>query len=209
MSLNTQYIDMIWLKFYGLARINVLDYFYTSPFFDITSNNQLIRTQGVRPEHLLNMTGIEYALDEINISEPNLFVIKMQLRKSPRETVLLDIFYCLDGIIYQAPDMLDLVRSRILKTSHYLRSSFELLHGTTEYSSENGHLCWLNNKNTNNTENTPLNNNGDGSNDTNLDMKKDVIDKSLNIEKNRETASMNIKEFPSFSRLIDDLRLSF
>jgi len=197
---------MIWLKFYGLARINVLDYFYTSPFFDITSNNQLIRTQGVRPEHLLNMTGIEYSLDEINISEPNLFVIKMQLRKSPREAVLLDIFYCLDGVIYQAPDMLDLVRSRILKTSHYLRNSFELLHGTTEYTSENGHLCWSNILNTIDTENILVD---DGKNSINSNFIEEDVDELLDIERNDETATMNIKEFPSFSRLIDDLRLSF
>jgi mediator of RNA polymerase II transcription subunit 6 len=196
---------MIWLKFYGLARINVLDYFYTSPFFDITSNNQLIRTQGVRPEHLLNMTGIEYMLDELNISEPNLFVIKMQLRKSPREAVLLDIFYCLDGIIYQAPDMLDLVRSRILKTSHYLRNSFELLHGTAEYTSENGHLCWSNIVNTNDTVNISHNSN----NDMNYDVSEDNIDNLLDNKKNDETATMNIREFPSFSRLIDDLRSSY
>jgi hypothetical protein len=197
---------MIWLKFYGLARINVLDYFYTSPFFDITANNQLIRTQGVRPEHLLNMTGIEYSLDEINISEPNLFVIKMQLRKSPREAVLLDIFYCLDGVIYQAPDMLDLVRSRILKTSHYLRNSFELLHGTTEYTSENGHICWSNILNTIDTENILVD---DGKNSINSNLIEEDVDELLDIERNDETATMNIKEFPSFSRLIDDLRLSF
>lgn len=192
MSLNTQYMDMIWLKFYGLSKVNVLDYFYSSPFFDITSNNQLIRTQGVTPDHLLTMVGLEYVLDQVNISEPNLFVIRMQFRKSPRETSPRDIFYCIDGIIYKSPDMLDLVRSRIAKASYYLGNSFDELHQTISYSSTSGHRCWSNGKEPH-----------DGS-----ETAKSPSDESQ-VEKNRTTKTVNIREFPNFSRLVGDLESSF
>ena len=189
MSLNTQYMDMIWLKFYGLSRVNVLDYFYSSPFFDLSSNNQLIRTKGVRPEHLVTMVGLEYTLDEVNISEPNLFVIKMQYRKSPREISLREIYYCIDGIIFKSPDMLDLVRSRIAKTSHYLGNSFDKLRHTISYSSTRGHICW--------SDPNP--------DDTNTELHRNRLDSSGS----KSSVTFAIREFPSFTRLIDDLESSF
>ena len=201
MSLHTQYVDMIWLKFYGLSRVNVLDYFYSSPFFNTSSNNQLIRTQGVRPEHLLSMVGIEYVLDEVNISEPNLFVIRMQYRKSPRETSPKDIFYCIDGIIYQSPDMLDLVRSRIAKASYYLTNSFDQLHSRTSYTSTNGHNCWTHKK----TADKMIN---DGTSFDEFDQTKESSELSRS-DANNSAATVNIREFPAFSRLIDDLNQSF
>jgi hypothetical protein len=42
----------MYLQTFGLRKENALDYFYLSPFFDVNSNNQLIRTQGVSIEHL-------------------------------------------------------------------------------------------------------------------------------------------------------------
>lgn len=201
MSLHTQYVDMIWLKFYGLSRVNVLDYFYSSPFFNTSSNNQLIRTQGVRPEHLISMVGIEYVLDEVNIFEPNLFVIRMQYRKSPRETSPKDIFYCIDGIIYQSPDMLDLVRSRIAKASYYLGNSFDQLHMTTTYTSTNGHTCLANSNSSDEILNC----------DTSFKTPDLTAGSSESLRGNvtNAAATISIREFPAFSRLIDDLNLSF
>ena len=196
MSLNTQYMDMIWLKFYGLSRVNVLDYFYSSPFFDLTSNNQLIRTQGVRPEHLVTMVGLEYVLDEINISEPNLFVIRMQYRKSPREVSPRDIFYCIDGVIYQSPDMLDLVRSRVTKASYYLGNSFTQLHDTVSYSSVKGHRCWSDPIIDTESATDNLLENGDASGNPS--------------ERKTETAAtFYVRDFPNFSRLVEDIESSF
>ena len=207
MSLHTQYMDMIWLKFYGLSRVNVLDYFYSSPFFDLTSNNQLIRTQGVRPEHLVSMVGLEYVLDEINISEPNLFVIKMQYRKSPREISPREVFYCIDGVIYKSPDMLDLVRSRVTKASYYLGNSFNQLHETVSYSSIKGHRCWSD----------PI-----ISSESDSDSSAMIVDgvrknllghedmKEHSSEKKTESATtFLIRDFPNFSRLVEDIESSF
>ena len=201
MSLNTQYMDMIWLKFYGLSRVNVLDYFYSSPFFDLTSNNQLIRTQGVRPEHLITMVGLEYVLDEINISEPNLFVIKMQYRKSPREVSPRDVYYCIDGVIYQSPDMLDLVRSRVTKASHYLSNSFTQLHDTVSYSSIKGHRCWSEPIIDSDTMAT------EGAQEKQLGH--DDTSGGSSKKKTESATTFYIRDFPNFSRLVEDIESSF
>jgi hypothetical protein len=129
--MDVQFIDIQWLNMYGLRRDNALEYFYTSPFFDISSNNQIIRIQGVdMSQHdsiLQGMIGTEYVLDDINTSEPNLFVVREQHRRSRRygDVDLINVFYILNGIVFQCPDFLDLLKSRISKTANYLAHSFE------------------------------------------------------------------------------------
>jgi mediator of RNA polymerase II transcription subunit 6 len=127
---DVQYMDIQWLSAYGLTRHNVLEYFYTSPFFDTSSNNQVIRIQGVDlAQHgaiLQSMTGIEYVLDDLNTAEPNLFVIREQRRRSrrPQDVDLVNAYYILDGLVFQCPNFLDLLKSRMSKTAAYLARSF-------------------------------------------------------------------------------------
>lgn len=123
--MNTQYIDITWLTTFGLSTVNVLDYFYSSPFYESTSNNEIIRTQGVSPEHLQSMVGIEYAVDYQSSKEPHLYVIRKQNRRSRSSTETIEIYYCLDGIIYQCPLLLDVLKARIAKASFHLANSFE------------------------------------------------------------------------------------
>jgi len=134
--MNTQYIDITWLTTFGLSTENVLDYFYTSPFYDSKSNNEIIRTQGVSTTHLQQLVGLEYCVDITSCKEPHLYVIRKQLRRSKGNTETLDIFYCLDGIIYQSPVLLDVLNSRIAKAAHHLRNSFEQLAGVANGESE-------------------------------------------------------------------------
>jgi len=136
--LSTNYIDIQWLTTFGLTKQTVMDYFYTSPFFNEKSNNQQIRLQGVEADRhqaiLSSMTGIEYSLDEMNTQEPNLFVIREQERMSPSmsDVNLLNVYYIMDGIIYQCPDLLALLKSRIGKASYYLTDSFKTIKATME-----------------------------------------------------------------------------
>ena len=128
--MNTQYIDITWLSTFGLTLHNVMEYFYTSPFYDPTSNNETFRIQGITSNvmvtHLTNgkTTGIEFALDAVNSKEPHLFVIKKQNRNRNSVDVL-EVYYCLDGIIYQSPLLLDLLRNRIAKVAFKLKRSFD------------------------------------------------------------------------------------
>lgn len=136
--MDSQFIDITWLKTFGLFSVNALEYFYTSPFYDINSNNQIVRTQGVSVSHLITMTGLEYNLDESLSKEPHLFVIKKVNRISPKSTELLKIFYIIDGIIYQSPFFLDVLRNRISKISHHLNEVFNELKEIITYSSVDG-----------------------------------------------------------------------
>jgi mediator of RNA polymerase II transcription subunit 6 len=200
MSVGTQYIDIFWLKTFGVFRGNVLEYFYESPFFDPTSNNQLIRTQGVAPEHMKGMVGMEYVLDELNMCEPHLYVIKKQHRESPRKSELLEIYYVIDGIIYQSPDLLQLFRSRISKASYYLGTSFSELQGTTSYTSKQGRKCWS-------RQDQPEQSSGSDAGDAM------VVDQSTTSHPGQSQsdkgpkarAAESIRDFPPFTRVMDDL----
>lgn len=52
------------------------------------------------------------------------------------------MYYILDGTIYQVPDFMEIVKSRALKISHYLKKSFELLQRGVGYNGSFGHQCW-------------------------------------------------------------------
>lgn len=134
-----QFIDVKWLAVFGLNKENVLEYFYMSDFYDSRSNNEIIRNQGVSVSHLSNMTGMEYSVDHENTKEPHLFVINKNLRRSPRDVELSEIFYCIDGIIYKSPCLLDLLRIRVSQVSFNLYSAFSELNSHVHYSSSHGH----------------------------------------------------------------------
>lgn len=90
-----------------LNRYTVLAYFERSPFFDVKSNNMRARKEGKDPAVpgvLESMpAGLEYVVQEVQ--EPNLFVIKKQLRKAPDSITPLAFYHVLDGTIYQAPTL--------------------------------------------------------------------------------------------------------
>jgi len=146
LELQTQsYIDIQYLATFGLYKINALEYFYTSPFFDAESNNERLRKQGVHPqEHLAilqTMTGLEFVLDEHNTCEPNLFVFRKQKRWSPKRADLIDVYYCTDGIIYQCADFLSLLKTRAAKTSFYLNRSFDLIHSGVRWTDSSSSIA--------------------------------------------------------------------
>lgn len=140
---GTNWSDILWLHHFGLNKDNALDYFQMSPFYDSKSNNQIIRTQSVSHEFLKTMVGLEFALDTINICEPHLYVIRKQNRIDPNRVQLLEIFYIVDGVIFQSPVLLDVLRTRFAKSVHHLMNSFETVAATVSYTSSGGHQCDL------------------------------------------------------------------
>lgn len=96
----------------------VLDYFSHSPFFDPSSNNQRLIMQGMLQsmENLEAMrTGLEFVVNESLSRPPNLFVIQKQNRKSPKQAESVEVYYCLNGSIFQSPDLLEVIRCRFAK----------------------------------------------------------------------------------------------
>ena len=59
------------------------------------------------------MTGKEYVLH--SCQEPNLFVIKKQLRESPDKVTPLSTYYIIDSVIYQAPSLRSVCNSRLVR----------------------------------------------------------------------------------------------
>ena len=119
-----------WVTFHGgLTPENVMDYFSESPFWDNTSNNATLRMQtqfNTLQEANLNlkaMTGIEFEL--VSHRPPSLFVIVKQRRRSPTETVPLAVYYILDSVVHQAPDLYSIIANRMLTSLYHLQSAFE------------------------------------------------------------------------------------
>lgn len=124
------YQDIGFLTVFPLVSpARVLDYFATSPFFDLSSNNQQLRSQQMPQlhEHLSQMTGLEYQLEEKHSAPPRLFVILKQYRRSPARADFLESFYCLDGVIYQSPTLMDVLRVRFSRIAASLEKSFTAL----------------------------------------------------------------------------------
>lgn len=136
---HMQFMDIQWLSTFGVNKLSALDYFYTSPFFDQSSNNQRIRIQGVeatrRNDILMSMTGLEFMLDEALTHEPNLYVIRKQFRKAPLTVELIDVYYIADGMIFQAPGFYELLQSRLNKISLHTSEAFDLANEAIRYAS--------------------------------------------------------------------------
>lgn len=57
-------------------------------------------------------TGMEYILQDAQ--EPHLFVIRKQKRESPEKVSAQAAYYVLDGSIYQAPHLYNVIGSRVV-----------------------------------------------------------------------------------------------
>lgn len=67
------------------------------------------------------MTGLEYVL--LHVQEPILYVIRKQHRHSPQQVTPLADYYIIAGVVYQAPDLANVLNSRlVIKLQHYSRS---------------------------------------------------------------------------------------
>lgn len=218
-NLHAQYIDIVWLKEYGVHRGNVLDYFYYSPWYTslledkspnrIIPNNELCRLGQQDPSvHLPLMVGLEFVLDMEYMDEPHLYVIKKQNRIDQFNVQVLEVFYVLDGIIYQSPVLLDLLRSRLAKTSHYLFNAFNILQSKSSYTSSEGSLCILSeelNKDINEDNNDMIIDNDNKS--ISNSITSSYISNKTNNNKNNNVL-FSVREFPSLSGVLIDIESS-
>jgi len=181
-SNNLLFVDTVFLRNFGLSHNNVLDYFALSPFYDMKSNNQAIRTQGASLENLVNMQGLEFIVDN-STKETNLFIIKKQMRSSPREAQLLDIYYVIDlgegyFVIYKTPDLLEILCKRHQKTALYLERSFDSIIKQVEYTGSEGHHCF---------------------------KKQRLSDALASGSESITVLKPAVREFPSFSSVLEDI----
>jgi hypothetical protein len=122
--------------FGGLNAQNVLDYFGESPFYDKRCNNEIVRRQNIRDpiafrDALKQMEGLEYQLIRCPEHEPRLFIIIRQRRSSESMVAKEAIYYVLDHVIFQAPNLEELISSRARKATEHLTTAFDLLRKDT------------------------------------------------------------------------------
>ena len=125
---DTCFKDTIFLESFGLTPWNALDYFSKSQFYDSSCINEQIKMQqrfnslNVSDQGLL---GSSYELWYYT-ETPSLFVIR-KLDKTLNSVKLTGIYYIVQGTIYQAPLLSEILENRLLTSLHYLKSAFDKL----------------------------------------------------------------------------------
>jgi hypothetical protein len=115
--LSEYYRDEFWLAAYPLNATSLLDYFAFSPFYDKTCINERMKLHAMEASHG-RRTGVEYVVKQT--VSPELFIIERLDRRSSTESVVLSVYYCLQGTIYQAPDLATLLSARVERAAHLL-----------------------------------------------------------------------------------------
>ncbi|CAN6639735.1 mediator of RNA polymerase II transcription subunit 6 [Trichomonascus vanleenenianus] len=139
-----------WIQFNGgLKNENVLEYFSQSPFYDRTSNNQVLKMQSQYSNdpyqqnrvdiyaQLRNMQGIEFVV--YLAREPDLWIIRKQERLSPQDVRLITTYFVVGENIYQAPSVHSVVTSRLLSTALALKQALNTAAAMPIYSPSQGY----------------------------------------------------------------------
>ena len=120
-------------KRFLLHQHTILDYFCqkTNPFYDATCNNEMCRMQRRDLSHLENMEGVEYVLS--HLQEPDLFIICKQHREPPKEPVPIAYYTIIDGTVYQCPDLLSIINSRLTQCIDAVQQAYIAFNQQTVY----------------------------------------------------------------------------
>lgn len=169
-TMSTEPLDEIqwkspeWIQQFGLHTGNVLDYFAESPFYDRTSNNQVLRMQfqfqqippNIHPQQYLQgklteMVGVEFVVAYVR--EPDFWIIRKQRRLDPSNATTEQDYYIIGANVYQSPKIYDVLSSRMLSSVLSIKKSIDLLNTMSTFSiSDGGHTYP-----TNDTEQPPVN----------------------------------------------------
>eukprot|EP00439_Symbiodinium_sp_Y106_P020733 s1582_g2.t1 len=112
---QVSFVNEDFLRKHGLSTSNVLDYFYTSPFYLRCGGPESInerRRRGQRVEAAT--TGIEFVVAGANadaregILGTSIFVLQRVLRRAGESATPQDAFYVLAGTVYKAPSLVDI-----------------------------------------------------------------------------------------------------
>lgn len=137
-----------WINQFGLNTGNVLEYFSESPFYDRTSNNQVLKMQfQYQPpppnlntpleytryfeSKLMEMVGIEFVVAYIR--EPDFWVIKKQNRLNRDSVQVLQSYFIIGANIYQAPTLYKILGSRLLSSTYFIKNTIRSLNDLAEF----------------------------------------------------------------------------
>ena len=120
----TPYLNEQFLNNIQLNDQTVMEYFYSSHFFESNSINQRCKMQKIDFNlSKAQFTGIEYNLK----STSNPYIISKDLRKNAFETITISYYYCLNGIIYQSPDLQSILISNMQTISNECNDILEII----------------------------------------------------------------------------------
>lgn len=139
-----------WIQLFGLRTENVLEYFGQSPFFDRTSNNQVLRMQNQfqvnnnldLTKQLTKMKGVEFVIHDVR--EPDFWVIRKQHRYSAIEVRPISDYYIIGANIYMSPTINSIIESRLLSTTYLLKQSSNRLSALARFDPSLGHFYQIN-----------------------------------------------------------------
>ncbi|WUR03895.1 mediator of RNA polymerase II transcription subunit 6 (MED6) [Vairimorpha necatrix] len=121
---NIFYVDHIFISNHQLTPQNIITYFSTSPFYDKSSINEILKMQNqyrgidISNEEVTKYKGMYYIL-ESNTPDNTLFVIKQALNEKD-QNINLSFYYVIHGFIYKAPSNHKIYNTRINDIYFYL-----------------------------------------------------------------------------------------
>jgi len=151
---EVQWSSPEWVQMFGLRTDNVLEYFALSPFYDRSTNNEVLKMQSNfneqlqsrrnnLHEELKNMKGMEY---EVSTSEQDFWVIKKQDRQNSTIANVVAVYFVVGQNIYQSPSVYNVLISRLLATSKYLKTAQEIAQSMPRFTSS-GYVYDINDAN--------------------------------------------------------------
>eukprot|EP00116_Pleurobrachia_bachei_P009841 sb/3470103/ len=137
-KLSISWKESSWIP--HLSPHNVLAYFCqrSNPFYDKTCNNEIAKMQRLNPNQLQNMKGVEYTLLHVD-EQSDLMIIRKQERHSSSHVVPLANYYVLQGTIYQAPDMYNVLNSRLAGSLHHMQKALDKTLAMSRFDPNKGH----------------------------------------------------------------------
>lgn len=112
---NICFVDTNFISFNPLNESNIIEYFSTSPFYDPSCNNEVLKMQSQYSgnkitQEVNTLKGLYFILDYKN-EENTLFVIRKSINEGDKH-VNLNFYYVIFGHIYEAPTNISLFQSK-------------------------------------------------------------------------------------------------
>lgn len=110
--LSQVFFDEGWLLSNRLDQHTVLEYFMRSPFYSDNASAQKI-------VFVIRSTGLE---------DRGLFIIESRAQASPSDSTLLSLYFCLQGRVYQCPDIHAVCEARVARAAFHIGRAMQFVH---------------------------------------------------------------------------------